>query len=103
MSIEENNTRLLVIDDEKDIGEFVSFVASNAGYEVTNIDDPHLFKEKYHDGISVVVMDLTMPEIDGVELLRYLASIKSKTNVIIMSGFDPGVLHSARELADSHG
>ena len=37
--------RLLVVDDEKDIGEFISFVASNKGYEVTSIDDPNAFKE----------------------------------------------------------
>ncbi len=103
MFIKEKKPGLLVIDDEKDIGEFVSFVATNAGYEVTSIDDPLLFKENYCSDTSVIVMDLTMPDIDGVELLRYLASVKSMASIIIMSGFDPGVLHSAKVLADSHG
>ena len=95
--------RLLVVDDEKDIGEFISFVATNAGYAVTSIDDPHNFIDEYSDDLCVIVMDLSMPGIDGVELIRHLASVDSKAGIILMSGFDSGVLHSAKELADSRG
>ncbi|MES0328363.1 MAG: EAL domain-containing protein, partial [Gammaproteobacteria bacterium] len=95
--------RLLVVDDEKDIGEFVGFVASNAGYSVTCISNPHDFIEAYSDELRVIIMDLTMPGIDGVELIRYLASVDSKAGIILMSGFDVSVLHSAKELADSRG
>ena len=95
--------RLLVVDDEKDIGEFISFVATNAGYAVTCIDDSHDFIDEYSDDLCVIVMDLSMPGIDGVELIRHLASVDSKAGIILMSGFDSGVLHSAKELADSRG
>ena len=97
------SSRLLVVDDEKDICEFISFVASNAGYAVTSITDSHDFIKEYSDDVSIIVMDLTMPGMDGVELIRYLASVDSKAGIILMSGFDMSVLHSAREIADSRG
>lgn len=103
MQINNQSSRLLVVDDEKDICEFISFVASNAGYAVTSITDSHDFIKEYSDDVSIVVMDLTMPGMDGVELIRYLASVDSKAGIILMSGFDMSVLHSARELADSRG
>jgi len=95
--------RMLVVDDEKDIGEFIRFVASNQGYEVVCITDPQEFGEEYSDGLSIVALDLAMPGVDGVELIRYLASVDSKAGLILMSGFDPGVLRSAKELALSRG
>ena len=103
MQINNQSSRLLVVDDEKDICEFISFVAGNVGYAVTSITDPRDFIKEYSDDLSVIVMDLTMPDMDGVELIRHLASVDSKTGIILMSGFDMGVLHSARELADSRG
>ncbi len=103
MQINNQPSRLLVVDDEKDICEFISFVASNAGYAVTSITDSHDFIKEYSDDVSIIVMDLTMPGMDGVELIRHLASVDSKSGIILMSGFDMSVLHSARELADSRG
>ena len=103
MQINNQPSRLLVVDDEEDICEFVSFVAGNLGYEVNSISDPHDFIEGYSDDLSVIVIDLTMPGMDGVELIRYVASVNSKAEIILMSGFDLGVLHSAKELADSRG
>ena len=96
-------SRLLVVDDEEDICEFISFVASNVGYEVTSITDSNEFIKEYSDDLSVIIMDLTMPGMDGVELIRYIASVDTKAGIILMSGFDLSVLHSARELADSRG
>ena len=95
--------RLLVVDDESDMAEFVGFIADNAGYNVDCISDPHDFIKSYSDDLSVIIMDLTMPDMDGVELIRYLASVNSKAGIILMSGYDASVLHSAKELADSRG
>ena len=97
------SSRLLVVDDEEDICEFISFVAGKAGYAVTSITDSHDFIKEYSDDVSIIVMDLTMPGMDGVELIRHLASVDSKAGIILMSGFDMSVLHSAKELADSRG
>ncbi|MGK0272624.1 MAG: FixJ family two-component response regulator [Cocleimonas sp.] len=39
-----------------------------------------------------------MPKVDGVELLRFLADNNSKASVVFISGKDPSVLRSAKEL-----
>lgn len=95
--------KLLVVDDENDVCEFVKYVATKAGYDVISIDDPCIFEEKYSDEISIIVLDITMPEMDGVELIRYLSTVNSKAGLILMSGFDAGVLHSTKELAVGRG
>ncbi|MDH5387691.1 MAG: EAL domain-containing response regulator [Gammaproteobacteria bacterium] len=95
--------RLLVVDDEDDVCEFVSFVARNIGYEVTSISDSQEFIEQYSHDLNIIIIDLTMPGMDGVELIRYLASVDSKAEIVLMSGFDLSVLYSARGLADSRG
>ncbi len=44
-----------------------------------------------------------MPEIDGIEVIRHLAKLESSGNLLLMSGYDRGVLHSAETLAKGHG
>ncbi len=95
--------KLLIIDDEPDIGAFVRDVALEAGYDAIVTTSPAEFKDIYRAGVDVVVMDLVMPEADGVELIRYLAHTHYPSALILMSGFDATVLHSAHELAAEHG
>ena len=38
---------------------------------------------------AVVVMDIVMPRIDGIELVRWLANVNSNAKVIIVTGFNP--------------
>jgi EAL domain-containing protein (putative c-di-GMP-specific phosphodiesterase class I) len=46
---------------------------------------------------------LAMPDIDGVELLRFLRAERSKSEVILVSGMDIKVLNSARRVGQEHG
>lgn len=91
---------LLVVDDETDFAEFVADVAEDAGFKVLSTDDPRKFFELYSSKINIVVLDLFMPGIDGIELIRYLAEKKSKAAVILMSGKSESVLRAAQALAE---
>jgi EAL domain-containing protein (putative c-di-GMP-specific phosphodiesterase class I)/ActR/RegA family two-component response regulator len=95
--------RLIVIDDEADIGEFIRYLAEQAGYDASSTSDPAEFRRLYADGATVVVLDLVMPEVDGVELIRFLSAEGGTASLILISGFDERVLDTARELAESHG
>jgi EAL domain-containing protein (putative c-di-GMP-specific phosphodiesterase class I) len=96
--------RLLIIDDEPDICELIADVAEARGFETKTVTDPlqveaALAEFKPH----ALMMDLMMPGIDGVELLRTLGdAIKGKA-VVLMSGHDQRVLNSARRLGAAHG
>jgi YesN/AraC family two-component response regulator len=52
---------------------------------------------------DVVAIDLAMPQVDGVELLRFLASENCTVPVIIISGFDRRVLESSMRLGVALG
>jgi len=51
----------------------------------------------------MVALDLGMPGMDGVELLRFLAEEDSRAPVLIISGFDRRVLESAFRLGEALG
>jgi CheY-like chemotaxis protein len=51
----------------------------------------------------MVVLDLGMPGMDGIELLRFLAEQGFQSPVLIISGFDRRVLESAFRLGEAHG
>lgn len=95
--------KLIVIDDERDLAEFVCDVAEQSGFDVEQYNDALEFKRKYNKYADVIILDLMMPGVDGVEIIRYLAEINCDALLILVSGFDSGVLHSAQKLAIEHG
>ena len=51
----------------------------------------------------VVILDLDMPHIDGVETLRWLSQQAFSGHLVIVSGHDISIVHAARELAKAQG
>lgn len=96
--------RLLVIDDEPALADFVAQVAGDCGFLPIRTSDDRAFRDAMkNDMPDIVVLDLGMPGMDGVELLRFLATEGSKAPVLIISGFDRRVLESAFRLGEAHG
>jgi EAL domain-containing protein (putative c-di-GMP-specific phosphodiesterase class I) len=96
--------RLLVVDDHPDILDFVSQVAEGVGYTVAKANS----QEEFHAALSgfkptLVMLDLQMPNGDGVELIRALARQHSRANIVLASGMDQRVLNAAEQLGKSHG
>lgn len=95
--------KLLIVDDEPDFAEFVGDVAESMGFDVIWTDEPTEFSTLYNADLNIIVLDLFMPNIDGIELLRFLSEHESNASIIFMSGKDQGVLHSAQEIAVEQG
>ncbi len=96
--------RLLVIDDEEDICDVVAEVARDRGFEADSISDTSGVSDKLTAfAPEAIMMDLMMPGIDGVELMRLLAEKAKGAKVCLMSGSDARVLNSARRLGNAHG
>jgi EAL domain-containing protein (putative c-di-GMP-specific phosphodiesterase class I)/ActR/RegA family two-component response regulator len=101
---ERMQNRLLVIDDEVGICEFVGEVASDLGFEARLTTMVGEFRTALNDfEPSVIVMDLQMPDLDGVELLRELSERGCTAQIILMSGMDSRVLSTAEHLGKSLG
>lgn len=96
--------RLLVIDDEPALADFVATAARLCGFEADVAADEAGFHARFEAATpQVVVLDLGMPGTDGVEFLRYLAGHQFGGPVLIVSGFDRRVLESAFRLGAALG
>lgn len=82
--------KILVIDDEKPILKLIKNMLNKLGYEVitssSGKEGIEVF-EKISSEIRCVVLDLMMPEIDGLKVFEELKKIKSDIKVILSSGF----------------
>ena len=96
--------RLAVIDDDPGVCKFVSRIARDLGFEVATATQSEKFRRLCREfKPAVVVMDLGMPGVDGVEQLRFLVAELNGAEVILMSGFDKKVLNSARQVGEELG
>ena len=94
---------LLVIDDDEDVGALVGLIAEQAGYFPNSVSTFAEFKTHYHDDVALVVIDLMMPGVDGIEVIRYLAARDCKAALVLISAVDQRVLQTAAQLAKAQG
>lgn len=79
--------RLLIVDDEAAIRLQFRAIAEQLGYEVAEAEDGYQFTRLYAQfKPNLALLDLTMPDGDGIELLRGLAADSYRHGVILASG-----------------
>jgi len=80
--------RVLVVDDEVGIRESLKLILEKEGYAVgtaSNADEA--FKQVRQGGIDLVITDIRMAGMDGVELLKLCKSVSPYTEVIMITGY----------------
>ena len=71
--------KILVVDDEQSLREVLSIMLKRAGYAVTSATDGEEAIELLHREIfDLVITDLRMPKIDGMEVLKAVKSSRPK-------------------------
>src|SRR4051812_5566723 len=96
--------RLLLIDDEPALAEFLASAAEESGFTPVITARDEEFRDAFlASRPDMVAVDLGMPGMDGVELLRFLADHQYDSPVLIVSGFDRRVLDSAFRLGKALG
>ena len=96
--------RLLLIDDEPALAAFVAKAADMCGFEPVIAEQDQQFRDSFREKRpKMVALDLGMPGMDGVELLRFLAGESYEDPVLIISGFDRRVLESAFRYGEALG
>jgi EAL domain-containing protein (putative c-di-GMP-specific phosphodiesterase class I) len=95
--------RLLVLDDDPDMCALVVSAATSAGYQAISSTNFGGFTASLTPETSVVVLDLMMPEVDGIQVLRYLSSQHYASDIVLISGYDKKVLKVAGQLAEALG
>jgi EAL domain-containing protein (putative c-di-GMP-specific phosphodiesterase class I) len=96
--------RLIVVDDDPAVGTFIGRVARRAGFDVIVTSDAADSKQRVRSWRPAsIILDLGMPETDGVEMLRFLADERVGARILIISGFDDKILDAANRLGTARG
>ncbi len=93
-SIPNDKQRILIIDDEEIVRESIATYLEDSGFSLHQARDGKDGLEKYHHiSPHVVLLDLRMPNMDGLEVLEAIASDLDQVPVIVVTG--AGVLSDA--------
>ena len=104
MTLSGEKQRLLSVDDDESILSIVAEVATGLGFEVETLSDSSRFMTTYvRVKPHVLTLDLMMPAMDGIEVIRWLSDIGSNTRVIILSGGHPMYIRLSERLAEARG
>ena len=95
--------RIVLIDDDRVVGEIVSALAGSMGLHCAVTRTADEFFQHIGPDTSVIILDLVMPGMDGIEILRLLGERNCKAHIILMSGINIRVIETAKKLAQSHG
>ncbi|REJ75770.1 MAG: sigma-54-dependent Fis family transcriptional regulator [Acidobacteria bacterium] len=79
------SARLLIVDDEESLLQFLELMFSEIGYEVTTASGVEEAKRRLSDsGFDLVLCDITMPDGSGLDLLREIRSDEDRRTAVIM-------------------
>ncbi|KOR32735.1 hypothetical protein TI05_05370 [Achromatium sp. WMS3] len=99
-----NPKRLLVVDDEPDIGKLICEFAKVVGYEAKATTSAQECMQKLDEfAPTVIVMDVVMPETDGIELIQQLAQANYQNKIIVMTGYNPNYVDFAKDIGENFG
>ncbi len=80
--------RILVVDDEEIIRESISFILKKEGYSVTEAANGKEAYDKFlGESFDLIVTDLEMPEMKGIELLDRIMRVNSQSLVVIITAY----------------
>lgn len=80
--------RILIVDDEPIVVKSCERILSPEGYSVdTALNGREAIEKLGKDGFDLVITDIKMPDMDGIELLRWIRNSKPDTGVVIITGY----------------
>jgi len=98
------NQIIYIIDDEHQTAELLAEYTRLIGCQPCVFTEAISFfdeTESYAES-SIMVLDLNMPNMDGVEVMRQMVKTNRRLPLILVSGYDSGILHSAEQLAKAY-
>jgi len=80
-------SHVLLIEDDKSIARVYSEYLSRGGYDVTHVDcGEKAFEELSSGEIDLAVIDLQLPDMDGLDILRNIASRQISVDTVVITG-----------------
>lgn len=89
---------LLALDDEEDIVETLCAIGVRAGFRTCSATSPARLRELVAESKpDVIVLDLQMPDEDGVTVLRHLGDMQCAAQILLVTGMDERTIASAEQ------
>jgi two-component system cell cycle response regulator CpdR len=80
--------RILLAEDDNDMRQFLTRALKNAGYEVVSFDNgKSAYDRLREEPFSLLLSDIVMPEMDGIELARRATELDPDLKVMFITGF----------------
>jgi two-component system, cell cycle response regulator CpdR len=90
--------RILLAEDEEAMRTYLARALTNAGYQVSAVDCGTAALPLLRTGeFDLLVSDIVMPEMDGIELAQHCAEVSPRTKVMFITGFAAVSLRASRE------
>jgi DNA-binding NtrC family response regulator len=86
LPIEVPSVRILIVDDDKAICDYMQTLLEKDGFIVKTLSDPTLVEDEVRTGdYHVMILDLMMPKLDGIEVLKRVRAVDSDIAVVIFT------------------
>ena len=78
--------RILIVDDEKDVGRTLEMILENYGFDIDCFTDPAMALEKFKPNLyDLIILDIKMPEPNGFKLYNQLKSRDPKIKTLFIT------------------
>jgi DNA-binding response OmpR family regulator len=86
LPIEVPSVRILIVDDDKAICDYMQTLLEKDGFTVKTLSDPTLVEDEVRQGeYHVMILDVMMPKLDGIEVLKRVRAVDSDVAVIMFT------------------
>lgn len=86
MPIEVPSVRILIVDDDKAICDYMQTLLEKDGFVVKTLSDPTIVEDEVRQGdYHVMILDVMMPKLDGIEVLKRVRAIDTDVAVIMFT------------------
>ena len=96
------NQKILLAEDDNDMRRFLVKALEKAGYKVSSFDNgASAYDRLREEPFSLLLTDIVMPEMDGIELARRAADLVPGLRVMFITGFAAVTLKAGREMPNA--
>ena len=82
------DVKILIVDDDRDICEYMKTMLEATGYQVSTLSDPTEAVEMIRgDEYHLLIIDLMMPKMDGIELIERIRKVDSDIAIMVFTGY----------------
>lgn len=99
----EKRRHIVILDDDGDLRREIGQLLELDGHDVVSLSDARLLDPGAFGDVDVLILDLMMPDVDGLDVLRRLAQWNRPPKLLLMTGHGEAVLRGTTAAAERNG